>query len=255
MLEINKLSVYLNSTPVLTNISFQAKPGEILGIIGPNGAGKTTLLRAISGVIPTSHSQITLQGKSLFEGSVIEKAKSITVVPQVSYLPLAFTVWDVVMMGRTPYLNWLGQTSTKDNEIVKVCLKRTLTLNLSERSINQLSAGEQQRVLLARALAQTTPVLLMDEPTTHLDLRYQIELLDLVQKLTNEDWLITIIVLHDLNLAARYSNKLLLLHQGKVIKYGNTMEVLKESILTQVYQLSINVSKDDQSKVPRIFPK
>ncbi len=234
-------------------MNFSAKPGEILGIIGPNGAGKTTLLRAIAGVIPIKSGTLELDGEDLMKKSIIERAKLIASVPQASTLPASFSVLDMVMLGRTPYLNWLGQTSSLDEEISYTALQQTQSLDLAERKLGELSAGEQQRVLLARALAQSTPVLLMDEPTTHLDLRFQIELLDLVKQLTLQKSITTIIVLHDLNLASRYADEMILLEQGQIAAFGKPQKVLIDSVLSRVYQIPIVVDK--QNKNPRIFPK
>jgi len=253
MLEIKGLSVDLNAEPVLRNISFTAKTGKILGIIGPNGAGKTTLLRAISGLIPIRRGNLELDGENLVDKSIIERAKLIATVPQSSSLPMAFNVWDMVMLGRTPYLNWLGQTSSQDDEIIQFSLQQTQSLDLAMRKVGELSAGEQQRVLLARALAQSTPVLLMDEPTTHLDLRYQIELLDLVQQLTRQKNLTTIIVLHDLNLASRYADEVMLLEHGQIAAFGKPKKVLRDAVLSRVYQIPIHVDK--KTRIPHVFPK
>lgn len=253
MLEIKNLSLNFETEPVLKNMNFSAKPGEILGIIGPNGAGKTTLLRAIAGVIPIKSGTLELDGEDLMKKSIIERAKLIASVPQASTLPASFSVLDMVMLGRTPYLNWLGQTSSLDEEISYTALQQTQSLDLAERKLGELSAGEQQRVLLARALAQSTPVLLMDEPTTHLDLRFQIELLDLVKQLTLQKSITTIIVLHDLNLASRYADEMILLEQGQIAAFGKPQKVLIDSVLSRVYQIPIVVDK--QNKNPRIFPK
>ena len=253
MLEIKDLSLNLDAEPVLRNISFSAKPGEILGIIGPNGAGKTTLLRAIAGVIPIKSGAMELNGEDLLKKSIIERAKLIASVPQISTLPASFSVLDMVMLGRTPYLNWLGQSSSLDEEISRTALEQTQSVELAERKLGELSAGEQQRVLLARALAQSTPVLLMDEPTTHLDLRFQIELLNLVKKLTRQKSITTIIVLHDLNLASRYADEMILLEHGRIAAFGKPQKVLIDSVLSRIYQIPILV--DRKNKNPQIFPE
>jgi iron complex transport system ATP-binding protein len=253
MLVIKSLSVDFNSKPVLRDLSFTAKPGEILGIIGPNGAGKTTLLRAISGLIPINKGVMELDGENLADKSIIERAKLIASVPQAPSLPLAFNGWDMVMLGRTPYLNWLGQTSSQDEEITRSVMQQTQSLDFAMRKVGELSAGEQQRVLLARALAQSTPVLLMDEPTTHLDLHYQIELLDLVKRLTKQKSITTLIVLHDLNLSSRYADELMLLEQGQIAAFGKPQKVLIDAILSRVYQIPIVVDK--KNRIPHVFPK
>ena len=252
MLEAKNLSVTLDSVIVLEKISFRVKRGSILAIIGPNGAGKTTLLRGISGLIAVGKGDISLDGQKLASQSAMERAKLMATVPQAANLPPDFLVRDLVMLGRTPYLNWLGQTSKVDEEIVHESLQQTQSLPLINRNIDQLSAGEQQRVLLARALAQTTPVLLMDEPTTHLDLKYQFELLQLTRNLTTTKGLMTLLVLHDLNLASRWSDQIMVLNKGCMAAVGTPKEVLRDDLLSEVYQVSIHV--DNQKGLLKIYP-
>jgi len=253
MLSIKHLSIYFEATRILQGITFQAEPGQILGIIGPNGAGKTTLLRAISGLVSIDKGEISYDHRSLLNMPSEARAQLIASVPQATALPPAFSARDVVMLGRTPYLNWFGQTSPHDEQIVRLAMQQTKTENLAERKIDELSAGEQQRVLLARALAQSTPVLLMDEPTSHLDLRYQIELLNLTRELVQADKKTALVVLHDLNLASRYADKMLLLNMGKMTAFGLPQDVLQSAILSEVYQIPIEINH--QNKIPRIFPK
>lgn len=252
MLEARNLSITLDSAIVIKDISFKIKRGTILAIIGPNGAGKTSLLRAISGLIPIHKGSVYLDGEKLTDLSVIERARLMASVPQSASLPSDFFVRDVVMLGRTPHLNWLGQTSEVDDDLVQEALQQTHALPLISRKINQISAGEQQRVLMARALAQSTPVLLMDEPTTHLDLKYQIELLQLTRNLTSTKGLMTLLVLHDLNLASRWADQIMLLDKGHIAAVGTPMEVLREGLLSAVYQVPIQVVKQEKSL--RIFP-
>jgi ABC-type cobalamin/Fe3+-siderophores transport system ATPase subunit len=252
MLEIKNLSIELDHKRILEKISFSAKQGEILAIIGPNGAGKTTLLRAINGLLPIREGEISLDDKKLSSKSVTERARLIATVPQAFNLPPAFHVKDIVMLGRTPYLNWLGQTSQADEEIAHEAMRQTDSMELGERMIAELSAGEQQRVLLARALAQNTPVLLMDEPTTHLDLKYQMELLDLTKKLTRSKKLITLIVLHDLNLACRIADRVLVMDQGQIAAMGEPSKVMDKKLLSGVYQVPVRVEKKKQTI--HIFP-
>ncbi len=252
MLETSNLSITLDSAIILKEISFRVERGTILAIIGPNGAGKTTLLRGIGGLIPIDSGNVYLDGEKLANQPVIERARLMATVPQAASLPPSFQVRDVVMLGRTPYLNWLGQTSKVDEGIVYEALQQTQALPLINRKIDQLSAGEQQRVLLARALAQTTPVLLMDEPTTHLDLKYQVELLQLTRNLTTTKGLMTLLVLHDLNLASRWSDQVIILDKGCIAAIGTPVEVLREDLLSTVYQVPIRV--DRQKSVLRIYP-
>ena len=252
MLEINHLSVNLNSTRILNDITFQARKGEILGIIGPNGAGKSTLLRAINGLLPLTHGTICLDEKSLGAISPLELSKLIASVPQVAQLPASYSVQDVVLMGRTPYLNWFGQTTLEDEEFARSAMQQTQTTEYTDRMINQLSAGEQQRVLLARALTQSTPVILMDEPTAHLDLHFQIELLELIHQLVSSQQLIALLVMHDLNLASRYAHRILLLNHGCNESFGPPSKVLQPGVLSRVFQLPIKVERGN--KTYRIFP-
>lgn len=252
MLEARKLSVTLDNVNVLKEISFKVKRGSILTIIGPNGAGKTTLLRSISGLIPINRGTVYLDGHKLVNQSAMERARLMATVPQAASLPPAFLVRDLVMLGRTPYLNWLGQTSKVDEEIAHEALQQTHALSLIDRKIDQLSAGEQQRVLLARALAQTTPILLMDEPTTHLDLKYQVELLQLTRNLTTKKGLMTLLVLHDLNLASRWADQIMILDKGHMAAAGSPKEVLRDDLLSAVYQIPIRVNRQKDSL--KIFP-
>jgi ABC-type cobalamin/Fe3+-siderophores transport system ATPase subunit len=252
MLEVKNLSINLDHKRILENISFSARQGEILAIIGPNGAGKTTLLRAINGLLPIREGEISLGDKKLSFISMTERARLIATVPQAFNLPPAFHVKDIVMLGRTPYLNWLGQTSQADEEIAQEAMQQTDSMELGERMIAELSAGEQQRVLLARALAQNTPVLLMDEPTTHLDLKYQMELLHLTRNLTRSKKLITLIVLHDLNLACRIADRVMVLDHGLIAAMGKPSEVLDKNLLSSVYQVPVRVEKKKQ--IIHIFP-
>jgi len=253
MLSIQHLSIVFGSTRILQSITFQARPGKILGIIGPNGAGKTTLLRAISGLIPIDKGELSYANHSLLKMPAEARARLIASVPQATALPPAFSVRDVVMLGRTPYMNWMGQPSMRDNEIVNTAMRQTHTEKLADRRLDELSAGEQQRILLARALAQSTPVLLMDEPTSHLDLRYQIELLDLTRNLVQQEKKTALLVLHDLNLASRYADGILLLNMGKLAAFGLPQDVLRAEILSEVYQIPIQINH--HHKKPHIFPK
>lgn len=252
MLEVRNLSIILDNAVLLKEISFKVKRGTILTIIGPNGAGKTTLLRGISGLVPINKGNVYLDGEKLVKQPVMERARLMASVPQVASLPPAFLVRDLVMLGRTPYLNWLGQTSKVDEEIAQDALQQTQALPLINRKIDQLSAGEQQRVLLARALTQTTPVLLMDEPTTHLDLKYQVELLQLTRNLTTTKGLMTLLVLHDLNLTSRWSDQIMILDKGGMAAVGTPKEVLRNDLLSEIYQVPIKVDKQKDSL--KIFP-
>lgn len=241
MLDIQSLSVAYGPRRVLNNLSLLVPSGQILAVIGPNGAGKSTLIRALSGIIPPLSGQMRVDGQDLQHLSAVRRARLLAVVPQAVQLPPAFSAWEMVLLGRTPHLNWLGQTSAHDEEIVRQAMTRTDTLELAERRVGELSGGEQQRLLLARALAQDAPVLLMDEPTAHLDLQYQVSLLSLVRDLARSEKLAVLLVLHDLNLAARYADQVALLVKGELLALGNPSEVLQAALLSQAYHTPLKV--------------
>ncbi len=254
MLEVSTLSVAYGSRTVLHDISFDLPPGEILAVIGPNGAGKTTLIRALTGISPLSSGQISVQGRRLNQLSVAERARWIAVVPQARNLPPAFSAWETVLLGRTPHLNWLGQVSERDEAIARQAMQRTQTLELAARPVGELSGGEQQRLLLARALAQAAPILLLDEPTSHLDLQFQLALLDQVRSLATEEKLSVLVVLHDLNLAARYADRVALLVHGELRALGPAHDVLTPELLSPVYHVPLEVLHGGPGNLPYIIP-
>jgi iron complex transport system ATP-binding protein len=193
-------------------------------------------------------------GDDLAAMTASQRARKLAVVPQARNLPEPYTVWQTVLLGRTPYLGWLGQASGRDRERVRWALERTETLDLAERRIGELSGGEQQRVLLARALAQETPILLLDEPTAHLDLHHQTLLLDLVYTLTRENHLTVLMALHDLNLAALYADRVALLVDGRLQAVGTPVEVLTADQLSQAYRLPLHVITHPDFGVPLVLP-
>lgn len=254
MLEVKSLYVSYGNRQVLKNISIQIPAGRILAVIGPNGAGKTTLIRAVSGIVPLQAGQVLVQGRDLNQLSISDRARWIAVVPQARNMPPAFTAWETVLLGRTPHLNWLGQISPRDEQIARQAMDRTQTLELADRPVGELSGGEQQRLLLARALAQAAPILLMDEPTSHLDLHFQFGLLDQVQMLARQENLAVMAVLHDLNLAARYADLAALLVQGELRAFGPVAEVLTPSLLSPAYQVPLEIFRAGPSQLPYILP-
>lgn len=255
MLEVRSLSISYGERPVLHALSLEVAAGSILALIGPNGSGKTTLIRAVSGLIKSQNGSIFVQGKELSSLSPSDRARLIAVVPQARSLPPAFTAWETVLLGRTPYLNWLGQVSKKDEAAARQAMERTETLDLADRRVGELSGGEQQRVLLARALAQASPVLLMDEPTAHLDLQHQIHQLSQVRQLARESLLAVLVVLHDLNLVARYADQVVLLVKGQIAAQGKPLDVLKDEILSQAYHVPLEVLHPHAGAPPVVLPR
>lgn len=254
MLKIENLSVSYNSRQILHDISLSVQSGEILALIGPNGAGKSTLIRAASGVIPAS-GHVRTNGDDFHSLDPMRRARYMAVVPQAISLPPAFTVWETVLMGRTPHLGFLGQTSAADEQFARRALERVHADTLADRRVGELSGGESQRVLLARALCQSTPILLLDEPTAHLDLQYQVSLLELVRKLVHEDKLAVLIALHDLNLAARYADRVALMVAGKITALGSPREVLTPELISHAYCLPVDVVENPLSGGPLVLAK
>lgn len=254
MFEIDSLSVAYGERRVLDSIHMRLAAGSVTAVIGPNGVGKSTLLRAVSGVIPPTSGCARVNGHDLAHMSPTERACQIAVVPQAISLPAAFTAWETVLMGRTPHLNWLGQVSRRDEEIARHAMRRTHTLELAERRVGELSGGEQQRLLLARALAQAAPILLMDEPTSHLDLQYQISLLEEVRSLARQEGLTVLAVLHDLNLVARFADQVGLLLNGRLEAFGRPQEVLTANLLTRAYHVPLQVMPVGKASVPFVIP-
>jgi ABC-type cobalamin/Fe3+-siderophores transport system ATPase subunit len=254
MLEVCSIQVAYGDRQVLNNIGFEVPAGSILGVVGPNGAGKTTLIRALSGVVPLSAGKVQVGGKDLAVLKHSDRARLVAVVPQARSLPQAFTGWQLVLLGRTPHLNWLGHVSSHDEACVRKALLRARAADLAERRVGELSGGEQQRLLLARALAQEAPLLLLDEPTTHLDLQFQIGLLDQIRDLADREGIAVVVALHDLNLVSRYADKVALLVEGEMRAFGPPAEVLQPELLGQVYQIPLQILHNPSSGRPVILP-
>jgi ABC-type cobalamin/Fe3+-siderophores transport system ATPase subunit len=254
MLEIQSLSVHYGSRQILYNLNLTVRPGEILAVVGPNGAGKSTLIRAASGVLRPSNGRVTVNKQDLAALSDMQRARLLAVVPQNHQLPGTFSVYQTALMGRTPYLNWLGHTGPSDHAMTQLALEQTQMSAFANRLVGDLSGGEKQRVLLARALAQDAPLLLLDEPTTYLDLQHQSSLLNLIRKLCQEKTLAVLIVLHDLNLASVYADRVALLVDGKLQAIGNPEQVLTSETLTAVYHVPVHVIPHPEYGTPLVLP-
>jgi iron complex transport system ATP-binding protein len=254
MLRLSNISVSYGKTRVLDHVTLEVASGEVLALVGPNGAGKSTLIRAVSGVVPMQSGEVRVDGKVLHKLPTMVRARYLAVVPQARSLPPAFTVYESVLLGRTPHLGWLGRAGEGDRERVRHALEQTQLLPLDERYVGELSGGEQQRVLLARALAQDTPVMLLDEPTTHLDLQHRESLIRTIRDLALKKNLAILMVLHDLNLAALYAQRVALLVQGRLEAIGSPEDVLTARRLSQVYQMPVRVMPHPEYGTPLVLP-
>jgi ABC-type cobalamin/Fe3+-siderophores transport system ATPase subunit len=254
LIDIKHLLVKYHERIALADASLEVPAGTITALIGPNGAGKTTFIRAASGVLPFQAGRIRLSGMDVAGLKPAERARLVAVVPQARALPEAFTARELVSAGRTPWMNWLGQASARDQAAIQMAMQRTETIDLADRRVGELSGGEQQRLLLARALAQNAPLLMLDEPSAHLDLRYQIELVDLIRGLVSELNLGVLVALHDLNLVARLADQVVLLVGGKVAASGTTDEVLRPNVLSRAYGISLTLLKNRGGKQTVILP-
>ncbi len=252
ILEVKGISFAYNRREILKDVSFSVREGEMLGILGPNGAGKTTLIRVISGILPPLQGEILLEGINLGKIPPKERARKIAVLPQneppVDYL----TVKEMVMLGRVPYFSLLWGTRKEDEEVVGRCLEMVGMGDFQNRKLGQLSGGERQKVLIARALAQQPRLLILDEPVVHLDLSHRLEVFFLLKRLENEQNLSIICVIHDINLASYFSDKLLLVKGGRVFAQGEPREVITQDNLREVFNIYAIVRNNPLSARPYI---
>jgi len=251
---VHGVTFFYGSIRALDNVTFEVHEGEILGVTGPNGSGKTTLLKCINGVLRPRMGSVLINEVDLLQLDRKEVAKRIGVVPQGNGMFFPFTVLDVVLMGRTPHLGRLERETAKDLEIAENAMRLTNTLHLADRFIDEISGGERQRVFIARALAQEPKILLLDEPTSHLDLCHQLEILELIRELAKNKGLTVIMVSHDLALASRYCDKLLLLSSGRIYSAGSPSDVLTRENIRNVYKIDVEVEYNERTKSMNIIP-
>jgi len=248
-LEARELSfAFEPGRPVLERVSFALEAGELLGVIGPNGSGKSTLSRVLSRVLKPGAGQVLVQSRPAEKFSRKELARKIAVVPQQSVIEFQYRALEVVLMGRAPYLGRFQLEGKRDLEVARNALLMTDCLELAERSMDEISGGERQRVILARALAQEPEILLADEPTTHLDLHHQVKFLGLLSALRKEKRISALFTTHDLNLAGIFADRILILDRGKVAALGTPEEVLDPELVSRIYRVKLKV-------VPQIFGK
>ncbi len=236
-LVLKNINVTLGGKAILQDISLAVTKGEFVGIIGPNGSGKSTLLRTIYRIIKPSSGAILLDGQNIKQVKLSESAKKMGVVGQFNAVNFDFTVFDMVMMGRTPHKSLLGSDTAVDYEIAMEAIKKTGMEKHVHRSFSTLSGGEKQRIILARALAQQPQLLVLDEPTNHLDIKYQLQILSIVKSLG----IGVLAALHDLSLAAMYCSKLYVLKEGNVIASGVPNKILTPELVRAIYEIECDI--------------
>jgi iron complex transport system ATP-binding protein len=242
-LRVSSISFRYDSAPALDNVEFSVRSHEFVGILGPNGSGKTTLLRTVSRVLRPTLGVVLVDEKDVYSLSPVDAARKIAVVPQDSSVHFNFAALEIVMMGRNPHLGPFEMESRQDLAVAKRAMKLTKCEHLANRRVNELSGGEKRRVIIARALAQEPRILLLDEPTLNLDVNNQIELMETVKKLCREEGIAALSVFHDFNLAARYSDRLLLLNDGRVYSLGTPETVLTQENLEKVFRVNAEITR------------
>ncbi|MDM8518102.1 ABC transporter ATP-binding protein [Desulfobacterales bacterium HSG16] len=252
--DIKNLTQDYDSVVVLNDLSFSVMKGEFFILIGPNGSGKTTLMKTMAGILKLRKGTLEIMGRPIGSFKQKELARHLAFVPQQLPEDIPFSVMEVLLMGRFPHLGLLGLEGKDDMDIVENAMKFTNTSHLSMRRLSQLSGGELQRVYIARALCQEPDIILLDEPTAFLDLAHQIQIMDLLENLKKEKGVTVIMVSHDVNLAAMYGDRLILMKDGGAVKQGMPEEVLTFSALEKTYGCVLLVDKSSLGKFPRVTP-
>jgi iron complex transport system ATP-binding protein len=251
-LNVRNLDLAYGKRTVLQGVSFSVREREFFIIIGPNGSGKSSLVKAISGTVRPDKGDVEILGRPLRSCSRKWLARSVALVPQNQPMDVPFSVAEIVLMGRSPYMGLLGMESVEDLRIAEHAMSFTGVSELAGRKFDRLSTGERQRVLIARAVCQQPRIMVLDEPTASLDLAHQIHIMELMEKLRSLDGTTIVMVSHDLNLAAMYADRLLLLKEGKIMSLGAPGEVLNYETLERTYGCVLLVDDNPVKNVPRI---
>lgn len=244
-LKVDKLGFSYEKTPILKDISFETNSGEITCLLGPNGTGKTTLLKCISRIIQPSSGNVLVDGTLINKMNTKELAKLFSYVPQSTHTAFPISVIDTVLMGRVQNINF--KVKEEDKEIVFNILEEMNLNNIAFKNINNLSGGERQRVFIAKAIAQQSPIILLDEPTSSLDMKNQLETLEIISSLVKEKNIMAIMSIHDLNIASMYGDKIIMLKNSGVYSYGNIKEVINKENIKQVYGVNTIVKNMDET--------
>jgi iron complex transport system ATP-binding protein len=254
LLSVDGIECRYGSVKILEKVSLTVNEGDFVGILGPNGSGKTTLLKSISRTLKPYKGAILLDKTDIYSMKSVDLAKHMAIVPQENNIGFSFTASDIVMMGRNPHMKRFQMETDKDMAIVRKAMTQTNTWHMADRPINELSGGEKQRVVIARALAQEPKVLLLDEPLTHLDMINQLEIMDLVRELCIKERLVVLAVIHDLNLAGRYCTSAILLKNSRVFAAGSLEQVLTSENIKSVFNVDAIVKKSPITNSPYVIP-
>lgn len=254
-LETQSVTLGYEQKIIAKNLSVEVPSGKFTVIVGPNGCGKSTLLRALSRLLLPQTGNILLNGENIHSQSTREVAKKLGLLPQTAIAPDGIKVVDLVSRGRFPHQKWFQPWSEADQKAVDMAMQATGVIDFSQQNVDQLSGGQRQRVWVAMALAQETSLLLLDEPTTYLDIAHQIELMDLFQDLNQLQGHTLVAVLHDLNHACRYADHLIMMKEGKIIATGSPRDIITEAIIEQVFGLPCLILDDPISDTPLIIPR
>ncbi|MEU0501172.1 ABC transporter ATP-binding protein [Nocardia sp. NPDC005998] len=239
---------------IVDGLSIGFAPGVVTTVIGPNGCGKSTMLRALGRLLRPQQGRILLDGKAISSMKTKDVARIVGMLPQSPVAPEGLTVADLVARGRHPHQSWIRQWSATDEDEVISALAATGVADLADRTLDELSGGQRQRAWISMALAQGTDILLLDEPTTYLDLAHSVEVLDLVDRLHDEHGRTVVMVLHDLNLAIRYSDRLIVMRDGRIVAQGAPADIINVALLREVFDLDASVLEDPVSGRPMIVP-
>jgi iron complex transport system ATP-binding protein len=248
------ITVGYGGEPVVHDLTVEIPDGQVTTIVGPNGCGKSTLLRTLARLLPPSSGQVVLDGAPITSMGTRDIATRLSLLPQSPIAPEGLLVRDLVGRGRHPHQRWFAQWSRQDEEVVEAALTMTDTSDLRDRPLDQLSGGQRQRAWIAMTLAQDTDLMLLDEPTTYLDLAHQVEVLELVCRLNRERARTVAMVLHDLNLAARYSDLVVVMHEGRIVTQGSPTEVFTTEMLSDVFGLEAEILPDPRTGLPIVVP-
>jgi len=252
---VENLNVSYSDIEVLKDINFHINTGEIVTIIGPNGSGKSTLIKAVSRCLKPSKGNVFLDKNNIKQIDTKEIAKKLAVLPQVKNVSSDISVEELVSYGRYPHLNFGKRLSKEDNEIVTWAIEKTGLENMRKRLVCTLSGGERQRAWIAMSLAQKPQVLILDEPTTYLDISYQLEILELVKELNNTLGITVVMVLHDLNQASRYSDKIMVINKGKLCEFDSPDKIINKDMLKNIFKIDADIYEDEINNCPYFIPK